>query len=408
VAVAVVVVGQGDDASAQSRCISGWNSPGNGQLDTTYGPPAAFSSGPSLGFVSLRASVVATGADCLVWFDLGHGWAYSFATVRNNESPIILGWSGSGNPIPAKQAGIAWNTCQQDDGTLEAGVHSCPGHNQRVRPRPLFDELEYHRVQAVIGNVQDSGVYPFWLGPRFHGALLEPTASDQRQEVDYPVWDHGRDFTVLVYTYHPRLGATPSCLLDASACAVSARGGPTVLFRQDTETATVVVAYLEPVAVGQTPTPFPVSVLRQVRRALDQTTAIGLLNIHPPTQPASPAPVAGHGVDPLQPRRPLWFGQTMSGLHATVIRTTPPGLGVVRYGSANAPNRVYLATYRPIGARCVQQGCATPPPPPTELLHYGTPIQTWALADAWVMLILAPHPHNVKLPDLPNAPTPAR
>jgi hypothetical protein len=118
-------------------------------------------------------------------------------------------------------------------------------------------------------------------------------------------------------------------------------------------------------------------------------------------------PSSGHGIDSAQPRRPLWFGPTIGELQATIIHG-PPGVGLVLYGAPNAPGRLYVATYRPLGATCVHGSCAMPPqPPPRQLLHYGKPLEMWALDNAWVTVILAPHPNQARLPDLSNAtPTP--
>jgi hypothetical protein len=404
VLVAVIAAGiaaawaaQSRDASAAGRCISAWNNPTDQTVDAYYAPPTAFSSGRRLGFVSRRAAVT-QGSICLMWFDVGHGWAYSFAATQNNESPVITGWSGNGSLVPADVVNLVWNACQRDDGTLAAGLGSCPPHDPRVKPRPLVAELEYRLVQGVLGNTQDLGFSPFWLGTRFRGALLQPTASDDRQEIDYRVWYHGRSFMVFVYTYHPQLDTTPSCLSDASACAAGA-SGPKVLFRRDTAGLTLVVAYYQSMAEGEARAPFPPAVLRQIRRALHRPTQLQLLEVRPPETGTGSSLRVGHGVDPLQPRRPLGFGHTWLGLQATVLRNTPPGVGVVRYGHRSAPGRLYVVTYRPADVRCGQSGCPmSPQPPPGQARRYGSPMETWELADAWVTVILAPHPQLVTLP----------
>jgi hypothetical protein len=382
------VLGYSGSASAQSRCISAWNDLASGQYGTAS-DPLELTSGEGLGFVSERVSVWPTGRDCHVRFDLGGGWAYSFATVRNSESRDIEGWTGEGTPFPARQAGIVWNGCQRDDGTIEAGLHSCPPHDPQVSPRPLAAELGVNVLQGVQGNAEGAGVYPYWLGPRFRGAYPEPTASDGRQEIDYPVWYRGSHSRVYIYTYHPRLGATPTCLMDESACAADPNGGPHLLFRKDTGDVTVLVAYLS----GRP----PAAILDQIHAALKQTTRLQLASIHPP--PTGNEPQPGHGVDPTQPERPLWFGPTLAGQRATIIHG-PPGVGLVRYGTPHAQRRIYVATYRPLGATCGNQGCAlAPQPPPKQILHYGKLLGMWSLDDAWVTVILAPHPHHVKLPD---------
>src|SRR5437660_11138527 len=97
-----LAVGRGQ-AAPETRCIDTWNNPHSGgqALDGLYSPSlTAFSGGEELGFVSRRASVVADHWDCSIRFEVGGGWTYTFADVRDNESPVIVGWSGSGSPQP--------------------------------------------------------------------------------------------------------------------------------------------------------------------------------------------------------------------------------------------------------------------------------------------------------------------
>jgi hypothetical protein len=250
----------------------------------------------------------------------------------------------------------------------------------------------------MLGNAQDHRYYPFWLGLRFRGAIAGTTATSDRLDVSYSLRYAGRAFGVYVWTYHPRLVAAPECPFENSTCK-------TVLIRRDSPGATVIVGYNELVGFGEVGIPFPAAVRQQISDELRQTTQFELLSVHPPTTgPTSTAAQAPTRVDTHQRRRWLWLGEALLGLHASIVRDSPAGVGVVRYGSPDADNRYYIVTYKPVEGICGELGC--PPPVPSELLGYGTTLQTWLLARGWLSVILAPHPAQVRLPARVGSVTP--
>ena len=257
----------------------------------------------------------------------------------------------------------ASNVCQHADGTLSGGVCEPPSG---LTPRDVEDELG-RRYLAAIANI---GGTPYWLGAPFHGAQPEARAEGDLLLVSYTLIVGIHPVTLTIYR-----GYGPSI----SAAQLEGR----VIMRAHIDGGAVVVT-----ADAEVSNSLRGDVRRELRPFL----------VTDPTKQQTPGDLKSTPtrVDSRRPRRPLWFGPTLAGLRASVITDPPPGVGVVRYGSATARDRFYVVTYRPLPKECGALGCVSPPPLPRSLFRYGRETHlTYLLSDEWITTILAPRPAAV-------------
>ena len=203
--------------------------------------------GRAFGFIAERASVVTSGSDCTVFFDLGDRFiAYSSVTSEPELSaPVLGGWTQAEDVRPRyalqRHGFTRWNGCQEDDGTIALlEDRDCAPHDPAVRARPVEAEEEAKRramLEASIAHLPP-GKHAYWLGKRFAGALFwpyeEPEAPGAAAQVDY-TFDERVSLGILsIITYARQLETTPSCFIpepETDLCPDESR----VLERVDTD-----------------------------------------------------------------------------------------------------------------------------------------------------------------------------
>jgi hypothetical protein len=348
-----------------ANCIKGWNIHGQfTAAETADTRPALLASqevtkpvytpylaAASIGFVAARAQVTAVPAGCAVVFDLGGGRAYRIFTTAGADPWV---WTWQGDP-ELTDAPPRWNACQRADGTLASSGCDSIG----PKPRDVIDELSRDHLSAVARV----GGTPYWLGAPFAGAWPSAQAQGDVLIVEYRVTAGGQPLTLRVY--RSSAGAVPAATITG-----------TVIVRAHPQSGAVLVTA---VPASAAPAVLRRSILTQLR-PFQQTN---------PAAPQQPGDVTSSptSIDTSQPRRPFWFGATLFGMRATVISSSPAGVGLVRYGAADAPHRFYVVTYKPVLKNCGSLGCVTPPPLPKALMVYGQAQDTW-IHDDWLTVIL--------------------
>jgi hypothetical protein len=348
-----------------ANCIKGWNIHGRfTKAETADTRPTMLASqevtkpiytpylaAASIGFIAARAQVTAVPDGCAVVFDLGGGRAYRIFTTAGAD-PWVWTWQGDPDLTDAPPR---WNACQRADGTLASSGCDSSG----AKPRDVIDELGRGHLSAVARV----GGFPYWLGAPFAGAWPTAQAQGDVLIVEYQVTAAGQPLTLRVY--QSSAGVIPAATITG-----------TVIVRAHPQSGAVLVT-ADPASAASAA--LHRSILTQLR-PFQQTN---------PAAPQQPGDVTSSPttIDTSQPRRPFWFGATQFGMRATVIGSSPAGVGLVRYGAADAPNRFYVVTYKPVTKNCGSLGCVSPPPLPKALGVYGQVQDTW-IHDDWLTVIL--------------------
>ena len=351
-------------------CIDAWNVHGGFSADELGGdsPPRPESeverpvytphlAATTLGFIGPRADVRAVGGTCSVVFDLGNGKVYAIdATV--DHAPRFWTWAGRDATAAVAAERPSWNACQGADGTLSLG-DDCAG-DPGVLTRDVAAELD----RRVLHQVADFGGIPYWLGPRFLGALPERSEPDRGKDtVEYMVETPDGTLRLVVLTYRP-----PRPRVVAPGFEV---------FRANPASETVLVV------ANRRPSRRVVLAVRSELRPFRGSD---------PNAEQVPGDLAEERtrIDTSVRVRVYWAGPTAAGLRAEVIEDAPAGLGLVRYGPPSGPRTFYLVTYKPRKkTRCSSTGCVSPPETPAALRHYGVRVHA-AIYSEWIVDVLAP------------------
>jgi hypothetical protein len=311
---------------------------------------------PTLGFLGPRADVRAVDGTCSVVFDLGDGTTYAVdATV--DHAPRFWTWAGREATSMVAAEGHTWNACQEADGTLSFG-DVCTGGPQAS---DVADELD----RRVLHQVSEFGGIPYWLGPRFLGALPERSEpKNGKDTVEYTVETSDGPLELVVVTYRP-----PRPRVVAPGFEV---------FRARPASATVLVV------ANRRPSRRIVLAVRSELRPFRGSDP------NAEQVPGDVLPEEPTRVDTSVRERVYWAGPTSAGLRAEVVENAGAGLGVVRYGAPGGPNTFYLVTYKPMKkTRCLSSGCVAPPAPPASFRRYGVHVNAAIYSD-WIVEVLAP------------------
>jgi hypothetical protein len=317
----------------------------------------------TLGVIGPRADVRVMDGTCSVVFDLGGGTTYPIdATV--DHAPRFWTWAGREAMSTVAAESPTWNACQEDDATLSLG-DGCTGGRQA---RDVADELD----RRVFHNVSEHGGRPYWLGPRFLGALPERDVPEKSKDtVTYKVETPEGPLVLVVLTYRP-----PRPRVAAPGFEV---------FRATLNSETVLVV------ANRRPSQ---AVVRAVRSELRPFRGNDPHAEQDPTDLIADEPTR---VDTSVRVRVYWAGPTSAGLQAEVIEDAPAGLGMVRYGPPKGPDTFYLVTYKPRKkTRCTSNSCVSPPAPPASFRRYGVHVHAAIYSD-WIVEVLAPSKKHAEL-----------
>jgi hypothetical protein len=317
----------------------------------------------SLGFIGPKAEVRAVDGTCSVVFDLGDDTTYTIdATV--DHAPRFWTWAGREAASTVAAESSTWNACQEADATLSLG-DGCAGGAQA---RGVADELD----RRVLQQISEHGGRPYWLGPRFLGALPERSAPEKtRDTVSYTVETPDGPLELAVRTYRP-----PRPRVAATGFEV---------FRAHLNSETVLVV------ANRRPSRAVVQAVRSELRPFRGSDP------YAEQDPNDLVPDEPTRVDTSVRVRVYWAGPTSAGLEAEVVENAPAGLGIVRYGPPGGPNTFYLVTYKPRKkTRCTSNSCVSPPTPPASFRRYGVHVNAAIYSD-WIVEVLAPSKKHAEM-----------